>query len=346
VLLATPRQAEPNNAILATWQYGSGRVAALTTDVGQRWATSWPASANYEKLLVQLLRWSMRSSRTDGELALSTDVRGGAIQMVVTAVDKDNEQLNYLHLSGSVVRPSGEAEDFNLEQVAPGRYVATEPAGEPGNYYLAIHDSSGDAPLRTAINIAQSAEYDRLESNEGLLSRLTEIAPKGEQAGRVIESAHGLGDVESLLAVNVFRPTEAVAHRDAIWPAVLLAASLVFLGDVVCRRVSLPMGWVQSLIGWIGWRGKAEQPADVAPMERLKRSKAAVTARLDERRNWEGESRIVPVTEGVQRSEEGAERNEERGSRSEAVEGVELIEVAEESYTGRLLAAKRRARGE
>ena len=39
VLIGSPRKPQPNSAILATWQFGLGRAVALTTDVGQRWAT-------------------------------------------------------------------------------------------------------------------------------------------------------------------------------------------------------------------------------------------------------------------------------------------------------------------
>ena len=54
VLAATPRQPQPNSTIMASWTYGLGRAAVLTTDIGQRWATSWPSWENYDKLLVQL----------------------------------------------------------------------------------------------------------------------------------------------------------------------------------------------------------------------------------------------------------------------------------------------------
>ena len=65
VLLATPRQPQPNSTILASWQYGLGRSVALTTDVGHRWAADWTAWSNYEKLMLQTMRWAMRSPRCE-----------------------------------------------------------------------------------------------------------------------------------------------------------------------------------------------------------------------------------------------------------------------------------------
>ena len=163
VLAATPRQPPPNSTIMAAWTYGLGRAAVLTTDVGQRWATTWPAWENYDKLLLQLVRRSMRSHDANEQLAMSTELRDGKIRLVVTALDREDEHLNYLSLSAAAVRPDGTVEEHALEQTAPGRYVATIDAGEPGNYFLSVSGGASTAPLRTAVEVLQTAEFDRLE---------------------------------------------------------------------------------------------------------------------------------------------------------------------------------------
>ena len=281
VLLATPRQPQPNSAILATWQYGLGRSVVLTTDVGQRWATDWPAWGGYEKLMLQMVRWSMRGHDFDERLAMTTDVHDGVIDVVVNAVDRGEGHLNYLTLSGTAVLPNGETQSFPVQQVAPGRYVTKFPVDEPGNYYLSISAGGGAAPLRTAINVTNTAELKRLASDDSFMIHLAEEKPKGGEPGAIIASPRGLGDKERLLATNVFRAGLAPAKsRELMWPIVLLTASVIFLSDVFMRRVMISFAWVPSLLAWLPF-GRREALTASPPMERLKRSKASVGQRIE-----------------------------------------------------------------
>jgi uncharacterized membrane protein len=55
--LVASKPGPPNNTLLATWQFGLGRTATLTTDAGFRWAKSWADWHSYDQLFVQLVRW-------------------------------------------------------------------------------------------------------------------------------------------------------------------------------------------------------------------------------------------------------------------------------------------------
>jgi Mg-chelatase subunit ChlD len=349
VLAATPRQPPPNSAIIAAWTYGLGRAAVLTTDVGQRWATSWPAWENYEKLLLQMVRRSMRSHDANEQLAMSTELRDGKIQLVVTALDREDEHLNYLSLSAATVRPDGTVEEHALEQTAPGRYVATVDAAEPGNYFLSVSGGAGTAPLRTAVEVLQTAEFDRLESNEALLAGLASRTPAAGEPGAVIASPKGLADAEELLKVDVFRPGVAPAvSRSRIWPLVLLAASVIFLGDIFCRRVVIGFGWLPALLAWLPWRRTvAADAAASSPMERLKQSKQAVTANLATRaagRLEMPETAEFAAKTGTPMPTTSASAAPSAAS-SQSREPL-ATEAEPASYTARLLAAKERARQE
>ena len=91
--------------------------------------------------MLQTIRWSMRSHDLDDRLALSTESRDGAIQVVANALDRDDNSINYLNLVGAAILPNGQSQDFSFQQVAPGRYTAKLPADEPGNYFLAVSDA-------------------------------------------------------------------------------------------------------------------------------------------------------------------------------------------------------------
>jgi hypothetical protein len=347
VLAATPRQPQPNSTIMASWTYGLGRAAVLTTDIGQRWATTWPAWSDYDKLLLQLVRRSMRSHDANERLALSTEHRDGKIRLVVTALDRADEHLNYLSLSAVAVRPDGTVEEHTLEQTAPGRYLTSIEAGEPGNYFLSVSGGANTAPLRTAVEVLQTAEFDRLKSNESLLEGLASRKPADGEPGSVISSTKGLADADEMLKVNVFRPGVAPAiSRSRIWPLVLLAASLIFLGDVVCRRVMISFGWVPAVLAWLPWPGRrlAEETA-TRPMDRLKHSKATVAAnikartaaRLELPENAENSTTFIAPT--VSTAAPVAATKPAEPPR-ESLTG----EAEPASYTSRLLAAKERAR--
>jgi Mg-chelatase subunit ChlD len=280
VVMSTPRQPQPNSAILATWQYGLGRAVALTTDVGERWAKNWPQWEEYDKLILQTVRWSMRSHDLDDRLALSTDPRDGAIDVVVNALDRQDNNLNYLNLIGSAILPNGQSHEISFRQAAPGRYTAKVPAEEPGNYFLAISDGRGSALVRAAVNVANTAELDKLTSYDGFLAELAEGKPKGGEPGKLIQAAGGIADTAGLLKTDVFRPGVAAAKsRSPMWPIVLVAAGFVFLSDVFCRRVHISFDWIAPLVAGILRSGERSRRDNESPqMERLRRSKSGATA--------------------------------------------------------------------
>ncbi|MEX2092600.1 MAG: VWA domain-containing protein, partial [Pirellulales bacterium] len=351
VLAATPRQPQPNSTIMASWTYGLGRASVLTTDIGQRWATAWPAWENYDKLLLQLVRRSMRSHDANERLAMSTEHRDGKIRLVVTALDREDEHLNYLSLSAVAVRPDGTVQEHSLEQSAPGRYVASIDAGEPGNYFLSVSGGANTAPLRTAVEVLQTAEFDRLSSNESLLEGLAARKPADGEPGSVISSPTGLADtdeiLDEMLKVNVFRPGVAPAiSRSRIWPLVLLAASLIFLGDVVCRRVMISFGWVPAVLAWLPWPGRrAAEVAMPRPMDRLKHSKAMVAANIKARAAARLELPETAETAATIAAPTAATSVLIAASKPAPPPRESLAGDAEPaSYTARLLAAKERAR--
>jgi Mg-chelatase subunit ChlD len=349
VLLATPRQPPANRTILATWQFGLGRSVVLTTDVGERWATDWPAWGGYEKLMLQMVRWSMRGHDLDERLALSTEVRDGSIQVVINALDRGEEHLNYLSLLGTVVLPDGQTRGLPLEQVAPGRYVAKLAADEPGNYYLSISAGGRTAPLRTAVSVSNSAEHRRMTSNDSFLIHLAELVPQGGEPGAIITSPRGLADKQRLLATNVFRPGLAPAtSRDIMWPAVLLTASLLFVSDVLIRRVLINFDWVTRLTAWLSVPTRVGQTTSSPRMERLKQSKASVAHRMAVSTSA-AQIDLESDTAIDARTPKSGSRGAASGAKPFAAElpdaGTEVDrEVSSPDFTARLLEAKRRLR--
>ena len=70
---------------------------------------------------------------TDGWALRASDLVDGRMQVVVTALDTNDEFLNFLDLGGTVIDPAMKAKSLPLKQVAPGRYVGSFDAQEAGS---------------------------------------------------------------------------------------------------------------------------------------------------------------------------------------------------------------------
>ncbi len=296
VLLATKPGGEDNTTILAGWNYGLGRAVAFTTDAGLQWTPDWPASPAGDKLFAQMVRWSMRPSGGSGRLTATFEPLEGRMRIVVTALDDKNEFLNFLTMTGTAVGPDLKKPlDLAIEQTAPGRYIGTFPAREPGSYFVTINPGRGMAPLRTGVSVPYSDEFRDREANGALLSQLVAVQPKDGPPGQLIEDAasdHGHmapagAPTDKLLAFNTFRHDlpKATSSQEA-WHWLILLASCLFLGDVFIRRVSVHFDWLPPLLARVRDFILRRQAAPAQPqyIERLKSRKAEVAEHLDQLR--------------------------------------------------------------
>lgn len=344
LLMTAPAQPAPNNTVLAAWQYGLGRTVALTTDMGQRWATRWVEWPNYDKFLTQMVRWSMRRSQQDERLAMSVEARDGRVRVVVNALDEKQSHVNFLQLSGSLVKDKDPEVTVALEQTAPGRYVAEFDAEDAGNYYLAVSGSNATAPLRAAISVPQTAEFDDRTSNDALLVQLAERVPRGGEAGTVIESSRGLADTAGLLGVNVFRPGVIPAvERTAMWPWAVLVAACLFWSDVFCRRVHVSFAWLGQYLSKLKLKqAGAEKPAADERLARLKDRKTESTQTFNPREP-------LPVGDGERLLDDASQSlaatqgTGPKPTRTTQDLAPKASEANEDTYLGRLQAAKKRA---
>jgi len=349
VALVSPEPgAERNRTILAGWTYGLGKAVAFTTDGGARYARDWTRWENYDKLFGQIVRWSMRPVSGEGDsegaqFAVATDVRDGEVRVVVTALDKQNEFLNFLEMSGTVVGPDLEPVDMKMEQTAPGRYVGTFPSDEAGSYFVMVLPGAGAAPIRTGVNVPYSDEFRGRQPNDPLLRRLADQTPEGGSAGRLIEAPDQLESLGELLKVNTFRHDlrKATSSQDA-WYYLVLGAACLFFFDVFIRRVQVSFAWVPAVAGRVGDIVLRRQPQAPQPetIQRLRSRKAEVGVRL-------AQFRASARFETPPEIEADTDMLGEAGRPSAPAKGPSAPSLApeseEESYTERLLRAKQKA---
>jgi uncharacterized membrane protein len=337
-----------HNTILATWTYGLGRTAAITTDAGERWAKDWTAWEGYEKLFAQLVRWCMRPVGDSGSFTVSTEVKDGQGQLIVTALDKKDEFLNFLNVAGTIVGPDLKPRDVLVKQVAPGRYVGTFDATQAGTYFILVSPGPGQTPLRTGLNVPYSAEFQTHDTNQPLLEALAGLHPPGAKPGLVIADEARRGDIASLLRFNTFRHDlpKARSRRDA-WHYTLLAGSCLFFFDVLIRRVTFSFAWIGPLAlrlrDRIAGRRPTAPPDEV--LTRLSARKAEIAQQIEMRRA------SARFDAGPTAGDQAGAVNQELAAAPIASPGTPvspeqslapLPEAQEESYTRRLLKAKRR----
>lgn len=327
------------NSILASWRYGLGRAVAFTTDAGQRWTTSWHDWPGYEKLFTQMVRWTMRPIDQQGSLNVFADVADGAIQVVVTALDKDDQFLNFLDLTGTLLDPRMQPIDLPLKQTAPGRYVGRAPINQAGSYFLSVAAGPGQAPVRAGVNVPYSAEFNDRQSNPGLLRSLAAIKPKGGQPGIVLSEPQSPQQLDDALQTNVFRHDllHATSRQDS-WHLLIFAAGCLFLFDVFNRRVIVSFAWLGAITRRLGGylAGGRSRPEVATSLERLQARKSQINKQLEDRR---AAARFEPET-----SDPAPLADEAVAVESEpASAAAKLVpQEEEEPYTTRLLKAKQR----
>jgi Mg-chelatase subunit ChlD len=341
--MVSPVPGGRENTLLAAWTFGAGRAVAWTSDAGRRWAKTWPDWGGYDKLFAQMMRWALRPSDQDGRFQLAVDQRDGQATVVLNALDEQDRFLNALTMTGTVVEPDLSAKTVSIRQTAPGRYQGEFAATNPGSYFLTILPGAGRAPLRAGITVPYSAEYNERSSNDRLLTDLAGVQPIEGGPGKVLGGEIGSWTLEQALATNVFRgdlrPAES---RRMAWPWCALLAAGVFFCDIFNRRVMVDptglYGWAAA--AWSRVRGVRDviQPEY---LDRLKNSKRAVRESLAE-----GGARFepAPAFSGNLNAALAEEPTPTVSAAASAAPKLAAEQQAAESYTERLLAAKRRAR--
>ncbi len=342
-LLESPLPEGQRNPILSVWQYGLGRTAVLSTDGGERWASSWAKWPGHEKFYSQLIRWLMRPTGDTGKYTIATQVRDGKVQVIVNALNKDDEYLNFLNLSGAVIGPDLKPTSLQMSQAAPGRYIGSFEASQAGSYFVNVVPEGTGVMLATGVSVPFGDEYRARQMNEPLMQTLASYKPTSGESGMLVKPLAG-DSLDEVMKENPYR--EGLAKTGAIqdvWPWFLMIGCAVFVLDIMLRRVSIDFGWLSAL--WKRLRRQAaSEPAAPARLDSLLNAKRSVAP---ETQAWAKFEPTGDTSSGVQGASSPSAK-----SQTAAVVRTHLSENKgstdkpnqEMSYTERLLEAKRRAR--
>ncbi len=290
VPIMSPLPAEQPPPLLAHWTYGLGRSVAFTSDAGRKWATAWPSWENYAAFWSQVVRWSMRPV-DNRNLTLNVRREEGKIKVVVDALDKESQFLNFLQIQGSILSPDLKRTPVDLVQTAPGRYEGTvENAEASGNYFVNLGFSgAGDIKgvVSTGVSVPYSDEYRELKSNPGTLETVASLT-NGEVLAWKRRPDGSLDLPRTLAGSRPFRRdafTQTPRGLSPLWPLLLFFSAVMFLGDVAVRRVSPDFERMARLARdqYEKLRGREVAPP-VEYMEKLRSRKAEVSDQLERSR--------------------------------------------------------------
>jgi len=288
--IVSPQPTGQVNPVLAHWTYGLGRSVAFTSDAGRRWAKAWPDWKGYAAFWSQVVRWAMRPAER-GNLTLSVRREEGRIKVVVDALDKENQFLNFLQIQGNMVGPDLESAPIELVQTSPGRYEATvENAEASGNYFVNLGYRGPDKTqgvISTGVSVPYSDEYRELRSNPTTLETLASLTDGQVMTWKT--TADGRIDLPRTLGgIDHFRRDPGLINPRsfaALWPTLLWLAACLFLGDVAVRRIAPDMDRVKLALAneWRRPRGQeAARSSDY--LDKLRTRKAEVGEQLDRSR--------------------------------------------------------------
>jgi hypothetical protein len=220
--------------VLAHWQAGLGHAAVFTGDAHNKWAAKWVGDAGFSKFWAQVVRGVARPPMsTDFDVTTTVDAGRGKGRIVIDALDKDDNFLNFLTIGGTVIGPDLRPQSVRAVQTAPGRYEAEFPAGEAGNYVVGLSYAGKNGrggQLRSGAVMNTSPEMRDLKSNE---ARLREVATR--TGGRIVEPPFDPTATRLFRREGLYRS----ASLSPVWDLLIPVLLGLFIVDVAVRRIAL-----------------------------------------------------------------------------------------------------------
>ena len=263
-----------NDPILASWQYGLGRVVAWTSDATTRWSRDWTGWEGFQRFWSQAIRSTIVEG-TGNSLETRVEARNGHSVLVVEARDENGAFINSLSLDASVIDPRLAAQEVRLRQVAPGRYEAEFTPTREGAYFIRVagagaDESSGGVAQTTGWVLSYSPEYRLRETNTTLLEDIAALTGGRDVTGQ---------------PATVFRhDIREERAATALWPYLLLLAVFLLPMDIAVRRVIITRSDVRRLRDWtrqkLGLRDPVETQVTSARLAALKDAKQRATGAM------------------------------------------------------------------
>lgn len=232
---------ENDEPLLASWQFGLGRVVAFTSDAKNGWARSWIAWKGFSPFWLQTVQQVMRVIPD-----LNARVRGHVIgnQAIynVRVTDQQGQSVDNLKTSGTIAPAPGLAlatapttqPTLQWQQIAPGEYQASTELPADGQNYLismTLEQETSQKTNRVRYCAVAAGQID---------PEMAETGPNLAALNAIAEAGQGLctTDVGQIAEACRTEMQTRIVERHPLWRALLIAALLLWPLDVLVRKVS------------------------------------------------------------------------------------------------------------
>jgi uncharacterized membrane protein len=222
-LLAT----EDGDPLLAFWPIGLGRTAVFASDVKDRWASEWIRWRGYGPFFTAVVRALERPQRAPLALEIDRGPARGDTQRLAVAVEARDVNGDYRNGLSPIVRvdlASGRSAEIATHQTAPGRYEATVVADAREPVAISVGGVDGARPTSRLVIPDPHAELRFRKPDEPRLRAIAEAT-----GGAWSPSAATLRDMAG---------ASSTARR-ALWPGLVIAALVLWLVDILLRRIRI-----------------------------------------------------------------------------------------------------------
>jgi tetratricopeptide (TPR) repeat protein len=208
-------QSDQGHPILATWQYGLGKVAAFTTQINGEWSNELLQWTSYNKLISNTIR-SLNGTDKAHSLRISPISRSGGVEVAVDYLSTDTK-YSFAPIVLSIKDSKGPTHTQILDPIGPNRWNAVIRELKPGLYRLDAQTEDGNIKAQSALTVQPIREITSLTPNKILIGEISRMQEKARKRAN------------ELSKVNISRPYE-------VWPGLVLAAMGFILLNVLVRR--------------------------------------------------------------------------------------------------------------
>ena len=212
-------RATGGDPLLASWQYGLGRVAAFTSDATGRWARAWVPWQNFARFWAQTTQWTILE-RPESTMTVDLQPRGEVT--LLTAELPDDFAAADATITAAFTDRDGRTFTQTLRQATPNRYETEVDLQPASAYFVHVAGAPSIADVLLPYVAPYSPEYALTSGDEFALRGWAEL---------------GGGQLLTNPTQAWQRGAPIVAARSDLFPTLLVIAALLLPFDIAVRRV-------------------------------------------------------------------------------------------------------------
>jgi uncharacterized membrane protein len=224
---------EKDAPLLASGEYGLGKVVAFTSDTKNDWGSLWVQWPQLSQFWVEATRAVRRPPQT-----ISAHVRAhtadGEARFVFQVRDAKDRPMNGLSGSASLVdsggTAAGQSPEVHWKQTGPGEYVAgvPVPGGATTSTFVLTLERPGAPPLHYCASISGHAGAETAATG-----------PDPDAAASIAQAGNGMvsDDPAQIASLSLNSRTVTLLLRKELWSWFVMAAIAMWPIDVAARKM-------------------------------------------------------------------------------------------------------------